>query len=99
LRYSRRCASVSSIPCRRARAERRAIPSKGLTGPGYDGHAFWDTETFVLPLLTYTYPSAAAAALGWRHDTLPLARSRAQLLGLGGAALAWRTIAGQECSA
>ena len=39
-----------------ARAEQRAIPAKGLTGPGYDGHAFWDTETFVLPVLTYTAP-------------------------------------------
>ena len=37
-----------------ARGERRAIPAKGLTGSGYDGHAFWDTETFVLPVLTYT---------------------------------------------
>ena len=37
-----------------ARGERRPIPAKGLTGPGYDGHAFWDTETFVLPVLTYT---------------------------------------------
>ena len=37
-----------------ARAERRAIPGKGLTGTGYDGHAFWDTEGFVLPVLTYT---------------------------------------------
>jgi alpha,alpha-trehalose phosphorylase len=35
-----------------ARAENRAIPAKGLTGPGYGGHAFWDTETFVLPMLT-----------------------------------------------
>jgi len=34
------------------RAEQRAIPAKGLTGPGYDGHAFWDTESFVLPVLT-----------------------------------------------
>ena len=39
-------------------AERRAIPAKGLTGPGYDGHTFWDTETFVLPVLTYTAPDA-----------------------------------------
>ena len=39
-----------------ARAEQRAIPAKGLTGPGYDGHTFWDTETFVLPVLTYTRP-------------------------------------------
>ena len=45
-----------------ARAERRCIPAKGLTGPGYDGHTFWDTEGFVLPVLTYTQPSAAADA-------------------------------------
>jgi alpha,alpha-trehalose phosphorylase len=82
-----------------ARAERRAIPAKGLTGPGYDGHAFWDTETFVLPLLTYSVPSAAAAALNWRHSILPLARERAHTLNLRGAALPWRTIAGEECSA
>jgi alpha,alpha-trehalose phosphorylase len=82
-----------------ARAERRAIPAKGLTGPGYDGHAFWDTETFVLPLLTYSVPHAAAAALRWRHATLPLARERAATLNLRGAAFPWRTIAGQECSA
>ena len=63
-----------------ARAERRAIPAKGLTGPGYDGHAFWDTETFVLPLLTYSVPQAAAAALHWRHSILPLARERARTL-------------------
>jgi alpha,alpha-trehalose phosphorylase len=82
-----------------ARAEGRAIPAKGLTGPGYDGHAFWDTETFVLPLLTYSAPHAAAAALAWRHSILPLARERAQTLNLGGAAFPWRTIAGEECSA
>jgi alpha,alpha-trehalose phosphorylase len=82
-----------------ARAEGRAIPAKGLTGPGYDGHAFWDTETFVLPLLTYAVPHAAAAALRWRHSTLPLARERARTLNLRGAAFPWRTIAGEECSA
>ena len=82
-----------------ARAERRAIPAKGLTGPGYDGHAFWDTETFVLPLLTYSAPDAAAAALHWRHSTLPLARERARTLNLNGATFPWRTIAGEECSA
>jgi alpha,alpha-trehalose phosphorylase len=82
-----------------ARAERRAIPAKGLTGPGYDGHAFWDTEAFVLPLLTYTAPQAAADALRWRQATLDLAKERAQLLKLDGAAFPWRTIRGQECSA
>jgi alpha,alpha-trehalose phosphorylase len=81
-----------------ARAERRAIPAKGLTGPGYDGHAFWDSETFVLPLLTFTAPAAARDALLWRHSILPLARARAALLGLRGATFPWRTIRGEECS-
>jgi alpha,alpha-trehalose phosphorylase len=81
-----------------ARGERRPIPAKGLTGPGYDGHTFWDTEALVLPLLTYTRPRAVADALRWRHETLDLARERARSLGLRGAAFPWRTIAGQECS-
>jgi alpha,alpha-trehalose phosphorylase len=82
-----------------ARAERRAIPAKGLTGPGYDGHAFWDSESFVLPVLTYTAPPAAGDALRWRHATLDLAKERAATLGYQGAAFPWRTIRGQECSA
>jgi alpha,alpha-trehalose phosphorylase len=80
------------------RAERRPIPAKGLTGPGYDGHAFWDTETFVLPMLVHTLPDAAASALMWRYDTMPLALERAKTLGLDGAAFPWRTINGEECS-
>ncbi|GAA0453104.1 glycosyl hydrolase family 65 protein [Streptomyces sp. NPDC046215] len=82
-----------------ARAERRAIPAKGLTGSGYDGHSFWDTESFVLPLLTYTSPEAVAEALRWRQSTLPAARERAGQLGLRGAAFPWRTVDGAECSA
>jgi alpha,alpha-trehalose phosphorylase len=81
-----------------ARAELRAIPAKALTGSGYDGHTFWDTESFVLPVLTYTAPDAARDALRWRHATLDLARARAEVLGLEGAAFPWRTIRGQECS-
>jgi alpha,alpha-trehalose phosphorylase len=81
-----------------ARAEQRAIAAKGLTGPGYDGHTFWDTERFVLPVLTYTAPHAAGDALRWRHETLDLARERARQLGLQGAAFPWRTIRGHECS-
>jgi alpha,alpha-trehalose phosphorylase len=82
-----------------ARAEKRAIPAKGLTGSGYDGHSFWDTEAFVLPLLTYTSPHAVQEALRWRHETLPAARDRARQLGLAGAVFPWRTIDGAECSA
>jgi alpha,alpha-trehalose phosphorylase len=81
-----------------ARAENRAIPAKGLTGPGYDGHAFWDTEAYVLPMLSFAVPDAAANALRWRQRTLPLATARATQLGLRGAAFPWRTIHGEECS-
>jgi alpha,alpha-trehalose phosphorylase len=81
-----------------ARGENRPIPAKGLTGPGYDGHTFWDTETFVLPVLTLTAPDAAASALQWRHSTLPTAIERAAQLGLKGATFPWRTITGKECS-
>ena len=81
-----------------ARAELRPIAAKGLTGTGYDGHTFWDTEMYVLPVLTFTQPSAAADALRWRHLVLPEARQHAADLGLAGAAFPWRTIRGQECS-
>jgi alpha,alpha-trehalose phosphorylase len=81
-----------------ARIEGRAIAAKGLTGSGYDGHAFWDTDSFVLPVLTYMQPRAARDALEWRHSILPQARERARTLGLRGAVLPWRTIHGEECS-
>lgn len=76
----------------------RAIPAKGLTGPGYNGHTFWDMEIFLLPLLTYCAPDHAAEALRWRASTLPAAREKARRLGLRGAAFPWRTIGGEECS-
>src|SRR6185312_16231957 len=60
--------AVFSVLQSSARAEVRAIPAKGLTGRGYDGHTFWDQEMFVLPALTYTAPEAAADALRWRHS-------------------------------
>jgi alpha,alpha-trehalose phosphorylase len=81
-----------------ARAEQRAIPAKGLTGRGYDGHTFWDMDTYTLPVLTYTAPAAARDALRWRHSTLALARARARELRLAGATFPWRTIRGEECS-
>ncbi len=52
----------------------------------------------MLGVLTYMAPRAAADALRWRHETLDLARDRAQALGLRGAAFPWRTINGEECS-
>jgi len=81
-----------------ARAEGRAIPAKGLTGRGYDGHTFWDMETYTVPVLTYVAPDAAGDALRWRHATMELAEARARELELGGVTFPWRTIRGQECS-
>jgi alpha,alpha-trehalose phosphorylase len=81
-----------------ARAERRGIPAKGLTGNGYDGHTFWDSDLYVGLVLTYLVPAAAADALRWRQSILPAAEARAQALGHAGAAFPWRTIHGEECS-
>ena len=81
-----------------ARIECRGIPAKGLTGPGYDGHSFWDTEIFVLPVLINSIPAAAAEALRWRRSILGMARHRAKELGLAGAAFPWRSINGEACS-
>jgi alpha,alpha-trehalose phosphorylase len=81
-----------------ARAEGRAIPAKGLTGRGYDGHTFWDSETYTLHALTYLAPDVVRHALLWRHSTMDLAEARARELGFRGVTFPWRTIRGQECS-
>ena len=82
-----------------ARAEGSGIAAKGVTGSGYGGHYFWDTEIYVLPFLTYTRPAAARAALRFRHQLLDAARRRARELSQSGALFPWRTINGEEASA
>jgi alpha,alpha-trehalose phosphorylase len=82
-----------------ARAEGQGIPAKGVTGSGYGGHYFWDTEVYVMPFLTYTYPQAARHALRFRYSLLDAARRRATQLAQKGALFPWRTINGEEASA
>ncbi len=82
-----------------ARAEGNGFPAKGVTGSGYSGHYFWDSEIYVLPFLTYTTPQLARAALRFRHTLLDAARRRADELAARGALYAWRTINGEEASA
>ena len=82
-----------------ARAEGVGVPAKGLTGPGYEGHYFWDTEIYVLPFLTYTKPRIAQNLLRQRHVFLDEARRRAQEVNQRGALFPWRTINGNEASA
>lgn len=78
---------------------RTGMGAKGLSGEGYEGHYFWDTEMYVLPVLVYTEPEAARHLLDYRYSTLDQARSRARILGHEkGALYPWRTINGEEAS-
>lgn len=78
---------------------RTNIGAKGLTGEGYEGHYFWDTEIYALPFYTYTTPLIARRLLLYRYNTLPKARERAAELHHPGALYPWRTINGEEASA
>ena len=82
-----------------ARADGAGVSAKGVSGSGYGGHYFWDTEVYVLPFLTYTSPAFARNALRCRVHMLPAARRRAGQLNEGGALFPWRTINGEEASA
>ena len=75
------------------------VPAKGLTGSGYEGHYFWDSEVYVNPFLTYCAPRAARNLLAFRYRMLDKARDRARELGEQGALFPWRTITGEEASA
>jgi beta-phosphoglucomutase family hydrolase len=68
-----------------------SVGARGLTGPGYKGHVFWDTEVFILPFFTYTDPQAARSLLAYRYRTLDAARARAASLGYRGALFAWES--------
>ena len=70
---------------------------RGLSGEGYEGHYFWDTEMYVLPVFVYTAPELARKLLEYRFRTLDQARDRAKVLGhQKGALYPWRTINGEE---
>jgi beta-phosphoglucomutase len=79
---------------------RSGIAAKGLTGEGYEGHVFWDSETFVLPVLVFIAPTLAKAGLLWRIRMLDGARRHAREMNHPrGALYPWRTLDGDECSA
>lgn len=78
---------------------RTNIAAKGVTGSGYDGHYFWDTEIYVFPMLLHTQPQIARKLLEFRYHTLDAARARArEMAHAQGALFPWRTISGPECS-
>jgi len=74
------------------------IPAKGLSGPGYGGLYWWDTEAYMMPFFLYTEPAKARALLEYRHRTLDGARHKARAYGFDGALFPWVTIWGEECS-
>lgn len=83
-----------------SRDDASSVAAKGLTGEGYEGHYFWDTEAFVLPVLAMTAPTLARHMLAWRYALLDRARAHARELNHArGALYPWRTISGDECSA
>ncbi|PZE23714.1 MULTISPECIES: glycoside hydrolase family 65 protein [unclassified Curtobacterium] len=82
-----------------ARTDGHGIAAKGVSGSGYGGHYFWDTEVYVLPFLSYTAPIVARNAMRFRYNMLDAARDRARELNQRGALFPWRTINGQESSA
>ena len=75
------------------------IAAKGMSGEGYEGHYFWDTEMFILPFFIMTHSDLAKMLLTYRYNTLEKAKNNARLLGhKKGALFPWRTITGVECS-
>ncbi|MCX7683079.1 MAG: glycoside hydrolase family 65 protein [Anaerolineae bacterium] len=71
--------------------DRASIPAKALSGFGYRGHVFWDTEIFMLPFFTFMRPELARNMLMYRYHTLPGARRKAQEQGYAGAMFAWES--------
>lgn len=68
-----------------------AVGARGLSGEGYRGHVFWDSDVFVLPFLAATHPAAARAMLEYRIRRLPAARQAALELGRAGARFPWES--------
>jgi alpha,alpha-trehalose phosphorylase len=76
------------------------IAAKGLTGEGYEGHYFWDTEMYVIPFFLHIDRGIVRKLLQYRVGILDHARARAREMGHDkGALFPWRTINGDECSA
>ena len=74
-----------------AHDERVGIAAKGLSGEGYKGHAFWDTEIFLLPVHIYTSPETAKKLLLYRYNLLAGARKKAMENGFKGAMYPWES--------
>ena len=70
---------------------RFSVGAKGLTGEGYKGHVFWDTEIFMLPFFLYTNPETAKQLLEYRYGNLDEARKKAASKNCRGALFPWES--------
>jgi len=73
--------------------DRVSIPARTLSGFGYRGHVFWDSDIFIVPFFAYTQPEIARNLLMYRYHTLPGARRKAQENDHEGAQYAWESAA------
>ena len=79
--------------------EHGSIAPKGLSGEGYEGQYFWDSEMYIQPFFTITNPQISKILISYRYETLEMAKDNAKVLGhKKGALFPWRTIMGKECS-
>jgi len=76
--------------------DRVSIPAKGLTGEGYRGMVFWDTDIYMTPFYNFTQPATARALAAFRFNTLDGARRKARHYGFRGASYPWETSRGDE---
>lgn len=74
-----------------AHDNRMSIAAKGLSGEGYKGHTFWDTEIFMLPYFTWNFPDIARSLLEYRFLSLPSAHKKSKENGYEGAMFPWES--------
>ena len=90
---------VYELLCAAGQNGRSSVAAKGLSGEGYEGHYFWDCETYAFPFFLMSAPVMAKKLLDYRYEHLDAARAHARMLGHAkGALYPWRTITGSECS-
>ncbi len=90
---------VYELLCAAGQNGRSSVAAKGLSGEGYEGHYFWDCETYAFPFFLMSAPEMAKKLLDYRYEHLDAARRNARMLGHErGALYPWRTITGSECS-
>lgn len=68
-----------------------SVPAKTLSGPGYNGHIFWDTEIYMLPFYSQQYPDIAKSLLMYRYDRMDTARKNAEAEKCKGARFPWES--------